>query len=81
MMQINTVQEQDAYDKGFADGKDYWMPLEQDRILNLLKDRLANIQKYDFMHVTAMQKTVHQDCARFITEAVIWVIENEGKEN
>lgn len=38
-MQINTVNEQDAYDKGFADGKDYWVPIEQERIIALLEKR------------------------------------------
>ena len=37
-MRLETVREQDAYDEGFANGKDYWMPLEQDRIINLLDD-------------------------------------------
>lgn len=80
-MKLETVREMDAYDKGFAEGKDYWMPLEHDRILNLLKDRLASIQKQDDINVTAMRQPVHQDCARLITEALIWAIENEGKEN
>jgi hypothetical protein len=36
-MQINTVKEQDAYDAGWANGKDYWMPLEQDRLLQVVQ--------------------------------------------
>lgn len=80
MMRIETVREQDAYDEGFANGKDYWVPLEQERILNLLKDRLASIQKEDDINVTAMREPVHKDCARLITEALIWAIENEGNE-
>lgn len=45
-MQINTVQEQDAYDKGFADGKDFWGPQEQERILKIIKQIRANCDKY-----------------------------------
>lgn len=45
-MQINTVNEQDAYDKGFADAKDYWLPMEQDRILKVLKQIRSNCDKY-----------------------------------
>lgn len=40
-MQINTVREQDAYDEGWANGKDYWVPLEQDRLLQLLQPWFA----------------------------------------
>ena len=40
-MQINTVNEQDAYDKGFADGKDYWVPEEQERALQAIEPWLA----------------------------------------
>lgn len=40
-MQINTVREQDAYDEGWANGKDYWMPLEQDRLLQVVQPWLA----------------------------------------
>ena len=40
-MQINTVREQDAYDKGWADAKDWWVPLEQDRILKLMEENFA----------------------------------------
>ena len=43
-MQINTVREQDAYDKGWADAKDWWGPLEQDRILKLMEE---NFQRFD----------------------------------
>lgn len=37
-MRLETVREQDAYDAGFAEGKDYWMPLEQARIMRLLSE-------------------------------------------
>jgi hypothetical protein len=40
-MQLNTVREQDAYDKGWADAKDWWVPLEQDRILKLMEENFA----------------------------------------
>lgn len=46
-MQINTVREQDAYDEGWANGKDYWMPLEQDRLLQVLQPWLAKQLKDD----------------------------------
>ena len=45
-MQINTVNEQDAYDKGFADGKDYWVPQEHERLLKILKIIRQNCDKY-----------------------------------
>lgn len=40
-MRIETVREQAAYDAGWAEGKDYWMPLEQDRLLQLVEPWLA----------------------------------------
>lgn len=40
-MRLETVREQDAYDEGFANGKDYWMPLEQDRILQIVQPWFA----------------------------------------
>lgn len=40
-MRIETVREQDAYDTGWADGKDYWVPLEQDRLLQVIQPWLA----------------------------------------
>jgi hypothetical protein len=43
-MRLETVREQDAYDEGFANGKDYWGPLEQERILNLLEE---NFKRFD----------------------------------
>lgn len=43
-MQINTVREQDAYDEGWANGKDWWVPLEQDRILKLMEE---NFNRFD----------------------------------
>lgn len=78
-MHLVTVREQDAYDRGFESAKDYWVPLEQERILNLLKDRLVSISNESDTHLIAMQQPVHHDCARFVTEALIWAIENEGE--
>lgn len=46
-MQINTVREQDAYDEGWANGKDYWMPLEQDRLLQVIEPWFAKQLKDD----------------------------------
>jgi hypothetical protein len=46
-MQINTVREQDAYDEGWANGKDYWMPLEQDRLLQVVQPWFAKQLKDD----------------------------------
>lgn len=46
-MQINTVREQDAYDEGWANGKDYWMPLEQDRLLQVIQPWFAQQLKDD----------------------------------
>jgi hypothetical protein len=40
-MRLETVREQDAYDEGFANGKDYWMPLEQDRLLQVVQPWFA----------------------------------------
>jgi len=44
-MRLETVREQDAYDEGFANGKDYWMPLEQDRILQIIEHHLIYATK------------------------------------
>lgn len=52
-MQINTVQEQDAYDKGFADAKDYWGPQEQERIIKLLE----GLKNFD---LTSPQRIEHR---------------------
>lgn len=41
-MQIWTVNEQDCYDAGFANGKDYWVPLERERIIDLLNREYSN---------------------------------------
>lgn len=41
-MQIWTVNEQDCYDKGFANGKDYWIPLERERIVDYLNREYSN---------------------------------------
>jgi hypothetical protein len=46
-MQINTVKEQDAYDAGWADGKDYWMPLEQDRLFQVVQPWFTEQLKND----------------------------------
>lgn len=40
-MRLETVREQDAYDAGFAEGKDYWVPLEQDRLLQVIQPWFA----------------------------------------
>jgi len=40
-MQLNTVREQDAYDKGWADAADWWGPLERDRILQAIQPWFA----------------------------------------
>lgn len=40
-MRLETVREQDAYDEGFANGKDYWVPLEQDRLLQVIQPWFA----------------------------------------
>lgn len=40
-MQIWTVNEQDCYDKGFADGEPYWRGLEQDRIFDAVNKWLT----------------------------------------
>ena len=80
-MQINTVNEQDAYDKGFADGKDYWMPLEQDRLLQLLQDRLNSARQVDDATIlTAMQVPVDKECAIATTESLIWAIQDNIKK-
>ncbi len=64
-MQINTVQEQDAYDKGFADGKDYWGPQEQDRLLQLVQPwfaqqlnegKLTRNDIFDFVELVRKEK-------------------------
>jgi hypothetical protein len=41
-MQIWTVNEQDCYDAGFEHGKDYWVPLERQRIIDYLNRELSN---------------------------------------
>ena len=46
-MRLETVREQDAYDEGFANGKDYWMPLEQDRLLQVVQPWFAKQLKDD----------------------------------
>jgi len=37
-VQIWTMNEQDCYDAGFANGKDFWVAEEQERIIKLLDD-------------------------------------------
>lgn len=46
-MRLETVREQDAYDEGFANGKDYWVPLEQDRLLQVVQPWFAKQLKDD----------------------------------
>ena len=76
-MHLVTVREQDAYDRGFESGKDWWVPLEQDRILNLLRDRLETAKKVDDVTVlTAMQVPVDKECAIAVTEALIWAVKD-----
>jgi hypothetical protein len=43
-MIFETGREEEAYDKGWADAKDWWMPLEQDRILELME---FNFKRFD----------------------------------
>lgn len=83
-MHLVTVREQDAYDRGFESGKDWWVPLEQDRLLQVLQDRLDYVRQVDDVTVlTAMQVSVDKECAVAVTEALIWAvkdaIEKEGK--
>lgn len=40
-MQIWTVNEQDCYDAGFANGEPYWRDLEQERIIEIAKKRIC----------------------------------------
>lgn len=51
-MQIWTVNEQDCYDKGFADAKDYWVPLEREQIIDYLNREYSNplIEKQDIIN-------------------------------
>jgi len=67
-MQINTVREQDAYDKGWADAKDYWSPLEQERILNLLEENFkrfdASNNMVDFMSFEEFKRLVEETDAK-----------------
>jgi hypothetical protein len=50
-MVISTVREQDAYDMGWLAAKDWWVPLEQDRILLLLEE---NFKRFDASNDTFM---------------------------
>lgn len=38
-----TVNETIAYDEGFADAEDYWTAKEQERIVEMLREQLVNI--------------------------------------
>lgn len=64
-MQINTVREQDAYDEGWANGKDWWVPLEQDRILKLMEENFqrfdASNNMIDFMSFEEFARLVKQE--------------------
>lgn len=64
-MRLETVREQDAYDEGFANGKDYWGPLEQDRLFQLVQpwfaeqlknDRLSPNEVVDFIKLFRSQE-------------------------
>lgn len=61
-MIIETVREQDAYDRGWESGKDWWVPLEQDRILKLLEENFnrfdASNNMVDFMSFEEFAKLV-----------------------
>jgi len=50
-MQIWTVNEQDCYDTGFENGKDYWVPQERERIIDFLNREFSNplISKQDII--------------------------------
>jgi len=37
-IQFTTIHEQDAYDRGFADGKDYWIPKAIEAIIRALQE-------------------------------------------
>lgn len=77
MMIIETVREQDAYDRGWESGKDWWVPLEQDRLLQVLQDRLDYVRQVDDVTVlTAMQVPVDKECAIAVTEALIWAVKD-----
>ncbi len=51
-MQIWTVNEQDCYDKGFENAKDYWVPLERERIIDYINREYSNplIEKQDIIN-------------------------------
>ena len=64
-MRIETVREQAAYDAGWAEGKDYWVPLEQDRILKLLEENFnrfdASNNMVDFMSFEEFANKVREE--------------------
>jgi hypothetical protein len=63
-MIFDTGKEELAYDKGWADAKDWWMPLEQDRILKLMEENFkrfdASNNLIDFMSFEDFKKLVEE---------------------
>lgn len=50
-MNIETVQEQDAYDNGFAQGQDFWVPkFQNDLVEAILSDAVVGVT-WDVDHV------------------------------
>lgn len=43
-MQIWTVNEQDCYDAGFANGKDFWVAEERERITKNIQSRIQDLR-------------------------------------
>ena len=64
-MRLETVREQDAYDAGFAEGKDYWVPLEQERILQIIEENFnrfdASNNMVDFLSFEELKKLVEEN--------------------